>query len=191
MNKKSLIAGIALALVSIIAVVAAALFLTSSGTSNEQSAEASQQAAPVPQRPDCPSHGIGGIDLECLGGNAGQRPQNEGVVIANVWAWWCGPCREELPLLEQYSQAHPEHQVVGVHADKAAGNGAAFLNDLGVGLPSYQDNDNRFAGSLGLPSVVPITVVFVDGEPVARIPVAFESVEQIESKVAEALAGRS
>lgn len=148
----------------------------------------------VEPRPDCPATGVGGIALDCLGGDAGVQedaPAGEGIVLANVWAWWCGPCRDELPHLQSYADAHPEHTVVGVHADQNASNGAAFLNDLGVDLPSYQDPDNTFAGTLGLPGVVPITTLFVDGEQVAFFPKTFESVAEIEADVGAALAGVS
>lgn len=77
---------------------------------------------------------------------------------------------------------------MGVHADQNAANGAAFLNDVGVELPSYQDSDNTFAGTLGLPGVVPITVLFLDGEQVAMFPKTFSSPEEIAADVDAALA---
>lgn len=141
------------------------------------------------ERPNCAATGVGGIELPCLGGENGTAGADEGeVVVANVWAWWCGPCRDELPYLEEYAETHPEVEVVGVHADQNASNGAAFLNDLGVDLPSYQDADNTFAGTLGLPGVVPITVLFVGGEQAAVFPKTFDSAEEIAADVDAALA---
>ena len=49
--------------------------------------------------------------------------------------------------MEEIAQAQPRMERGGVHADRNAGNGAAFLNDLGVDLPSYQDDSNLFAGT--------------------------------------------
>ena len=108
--------------------------------------------------------------------------------MVNVWAWWCEPCRAELPYLQDVAEAHPDWQVVGVHADKNAGNGAAFLNDLGVELPSFQDSDNKFAGELGLPGVVPVTVVLKDGEVRKQFAQPFSSAAEIEKAVEEAIA---
>ena len=136
----------------------------------------------VAQRPDCPA----GLDLPCLGGEvAGEAKE---ITVVNVWAWWCEPCRAELPYLQKVAETHPEWQVVGVHADKNAGNGAAFLNDVGVDLPSFQDADNKFAGQLSLPGVVPVTVVLKDGEVRKQFAQPFSSAAEIERAVKEAIA---
>lgn len=147
---------------------------------------ASTSEEPVAPRPACPAGGVGGVELDCLGGSAGQG-ESAGVTVVNLWAWWCDPCRAELPVIEQFAREHPEYTVVGVHADRAAGRGAALLEDLGVGLPSYQDSDNRFAGTLGLPGVVPLTVVFRDGEKVATFPKVFSSSAELADAVAGAV----
>lgn len=157
----------------------------------EEASTETPEEAVVAERPDCPADGIGGITLPCLGGQDGAPGVGQDVVLANVWAWWCGPCRDELPYLEDFAQAHPEITVVGVHADTNAANGAAFLSDVDVNLPSYQDSDNTFAGTLGLPGVVPITALFVDGEMVQYFPRTFASQAEIEQAVDAALAGRS
>ncbi|MDK4269012.1 TlpA family protein disulfide reductase [Corynebacterium accolens] len=145
----------------------------------------------VAERPDCPAGPIAGVDLECLGGDeAGQGEKaDEGITIANVWAWWCEPCRAELPHLDEVAESHPDWKVIGVHADKNAANGAAFLNDVGVDLPSFQDPDNSFAGTLGLPGVVPVTVILRDGEVIKQAAQPFTSADEIEKTVKEALAG--
>ncbi|ERS51777.1 TlpA disulfide reductase family protein [Corynebacterium sp. KPL2850] len=145
----------------------------------------------VAERPDCPAGPIAGVELECLGGDDAREGDkaDEGITIANVWAWWCEPCRAELPHLDEVAKSHPDWKVIGVHADKNAANGAAFLNDVGVDLPSFQDPDNSFAGTLGLPGVVPVTVILRDGEVVKQAAQPFTSAAEIEKTVEEALAG--
>lgn len=152
--------------------------------SADGSAEASTSV--VAQRPDCVDTGAAGVPLPCLGGGNGAG--NEQATVVNLWAWWCGPCRTELPVFDEFAAAHPELNVVGVHADANAANGAAMLDELGIGMSSYQDDANLFAGTLGLPSVVPITIV-VDpaGEVVGTYPRTFDSVADLEDAVAEAL----
>ena len=135
----------------------------------------------VPQRPDCPA----GLDLPCLGGDvAGEAKE---ITVVNVWAWWCQPCRAELPAVEEFARTHPEYTVVGVHADQNAGNGAALLEDIGVDLPSYQDDSGAFAAEQGLPPVVPVTVVLRGGDQVAVFAKEFTSAEELAAAVEGAL----
>lgn len=136
----------------------------------------------VAERPDCPAEGAAAIELPCLGADTGAG--NELATVVNVWAWWCEPCRSELPVFDQFAASHPELNVVGVHADSNAANGAAMLTDLGIDLSSYQDDANLFAGTLGLPAVVPITVVINNaGELVGTFPRTFDSVRDLETAV--------
>ena len=139
----------------------------------------------VAERPDCPEGALGGVELECLGGGVSGAQQD--VVVANVWAWWCEPCRAELPVVEQFAGEHPEYTVVGVHADRDGARGAALLDDIGVDLPSFADESGAFAGTLGLPPVVPVTVVFRGGEKVAVFAKEFTSAEELAGAVAGAL----
>lgn len=137
----------------------------------------------VAARPDCPATHI---QLPCMGGNTVEGPQKPTVV--NVWAWWCGPCREELPLFDALAAEHPEWNVIGVHADLNAANGAAFLSDMNLQLPSLQDDGGRFAGEYGLPGVVPITVVFdAEGNLKKSFPAVFGSGAELEEAVQGAL----
>jgi thiol-disulfide isomerase/thioredoxin len=47
--------------------------------------------------------------------SGGNFAEKEGqVLLMNVWASWCSPCRAEAPALEELSKAHPEVQFVGV-----------------------------------------------------------------------------
>jgi cytochrome c-type biogenesis protein len=71
------------------------------------------------------------------------------VVLLNVWATWCVPCREEMPglqaLYEEFS--NQGFKVVGVSIDdrRADRRISGFLNNVGVTYPIWLDPDNRFA----------------------------------------------
>lgn len=154
--------------------------------------EEQAQQDPVPQRPDCAALGVAGVELGCLGAEAAADAPRElsdgAVTVVNVWAWWCAPCREELPLMQRLAAEHPEYRVVGVHADPQAARGAALLDDLGLDLPSFQDSDNAFAAALGLPGVVPVTLVVVDGQVRSVLPKPYADMEELERDVREAAA---
>ena len=111
----------------------------------------------------------------------------QGYPVVTVWAWWCEPCRTELPFFQDLARSHNTWNVVGVHADSNAANGAALLGDLGVDLPSYQDSDGTFAGTLGLPGVIPITLVVRDGDVVEKFVKPFTSAEELDKAVEEAV----
>ncbi len=163
--------------------------LTDETVPDEEVSDEDASTSEVATRPDCPAGPVAGVELPCLGGEtSSDNATDSGISIVNIWAWWCEPCREELPYLEEIAQAHPEWNVVGVHADRNAGNGAAFLNDLGVDLPSDQDDSNLFAGTLSLPGVIPITLLVVDGEVKERFIQPFKSTEEIETTITKALA---
>ncbi len=208
--KRQAVIGVLLVLVLTVAVIAGAVSLLGSVNSERDPAPAATgpletvegadgeradvpPAGPVggavPDRPDCPSTGVAGVNLPCLGGEGGSADGEGEISVVNVWAWWCGPCRDELPHFQQFADENPAYDVVGVHLDANAGNGAAFLNELDLDLPSYQDADKRFVAALGLPGVLPVTVVIVDGEQVAMFPRAFDSVAELEDAVTGALGG--
>lgn len=108
--------------------------------------------------------------------------------VLNVWAWNCAPCRQELPLIEQWAKDNPDVQVATVHAAREAGRGQAFLQEIGVKLPTYSDMVDVVGPALNLPRVVPITVVFKADGTVATIhPGEFTDAQQITDLVRGAL----
>lgn len=106
-------------------------------------------------------------------------------VVLNLWAYWCRPCRDELPAFAEYQRrAGPDVMVVTVHQDDNQAAGLALLAELGVRLPTLQDGRRQLAAALRVPNVMPATVVLAADGSVARIlPQSFASADEIAAAV--------
>jgi thiol-disulfide isomerase/thioredoxin len=85
------------------------------------------------------------------------------LLVINFWATWCGPCREEMPLLSRlHSEFAPKGlQVVGIAADSRA-NVVNFIKTSPVSYPLLPDEAGAIAFSkrLGNPAgLMPYTVI--------------------------------
>jgi thiol-disulfide isomerase/thioredoxin len=81
------------------------------------------------------------------------------VVMVNFWASWCGPCREEFPLLDQmYAKYRPMgFTLLGVNVEPDAKNAEGVLAKTPVRFPILLDRDNSLSKLYridGMPSTV-------------------------------------
>lgn len=149
--------------------------------------------------PPCPADGPGagperlrGVVVECAADGsqvdvaralAGRR------VVLNFWAYWCGPCAEELPAMQEYQRRVGDSvSVVTVHQDENETAALIRMAELGVRLPVLQDGRRSVAAALGLPNVMPATVVLrQDGSVATVLPQPFTSADEISAAVESAL----
>jgi cytochrome c biogenesis protein CcmG/thiol:disulfide interchange protein DsbE len=102
--------------------------------------------------------------------------------LVNLWATWCGPCREEMPLLQDAFTRHGEQiRFLGVDVQDDPTGAAAFVADLGVGYPHVVDRDGRLLSALGVRGLPVTLAVDADGRVVAR------SVGQVDAGELQAL----
>jgi cytochrome c biogenesis protein CcmG/thiol:disulfide interchange protein DsbE len=81
-------------------------------------------------------------------------------VVVNLWASWCGPCRFEIPFMQQAFRAHgTKVAFLGVNSDDADGNARKMVEDLPMPYPSIVDARAGLAGRLGARGL-PVTVFY-------------------------------
>ena len=141
--------------------------------------------APGPER-------LRGVVVECAADGAPvdvARAVAGRTVVLNLWAYWCAPCAEELPALQTYQRRVGDAvTVVTVHQDENEAAALSRMADLGVRLPVLQDGRRSIAGALGVPNVMPATVVLrADGSVAAVLPEPFTSADGIAAAVESAL----
>lgn len=95
------------------------------------------------------------------------------VVLLNLWATWCVPCREEMPALDRLQAAlgGPDFAVVALSIDR--GGVAAvksFYEELDLrNLPIYVDQDGDALGKLGSFGIPLSVLVGRDGRELWRV----------------------
>ena len=78
------------------------------------------------------------------------------VVLVNIWATWCGPCRAEMPSMERLYKAlgdEPDFKIMAVSVDAAPGTTdqfgnpggdlKAFAKSLGLTFPIFHDQSGK------------------------------------------------
>jgi thiol-disulfide isomerase/thioredoxin len=69
--------------------------------------------------------------------------------VVNVWASWCGPCREEFPVLQQLSARYGKKVAfLGVNSEDSDDAAATFLREEPLSYPSYTDPHKEIFSSL-------------------------------------------
>lgn len=69
------------------------------------------------------------------------------VVLVNFWASWCGPCRQEMPILDALAKANKDAGLVvlGVNQDEEASERDAFLKENPITFPVLDDTKHTIA----------------------------------------------
>ncbi len=112
-------------------------------------------------------------------------------VVVNFWASWCGPCKAEMPDLEEALKRYEARSlaVIGVNNGETYRTGQRFLDQVGVQLTAFAfDPDSRVAKGYAVQGMP--TSYFIDGDGViTRVVTGALNDRLIQSGVDEAIIG--
>lgn len=79
------------------------------------------------------------------------------IVVMNLWASWCPPCRAEMPDLQRLANAYTGRGVVvvGVNEGESPQRARAFADSLKIRFPIWIDGSQQYGrtyAALGLPT---------------------------------------
>jgi thiol-disulfide isomerase/thioredoxin len=168
----------------------AAVYVTQGGPDNEKGAEKSVVAEAAPDKPA--AAGTGGGDLVAFvrknppvelanvtfsdeAGAAKSLADFKGkVVLLNLWATWCLPCRHEMPSLDRLQKdlGSDQFEVVALSLDRAGKDVARkFFDEIKVAhLKLYIDPTMKAGNGLravGMPTTI---LIGKDGKELGRLP---------------------
>jgi cytochrome c biogenesis protein CcmG/thiol:disulfide interchange protein DsbE len=125
-------------------------------------------------------NGEGKLALESLRGKA---------VVVNWWATWCGPCREEMPLLQEASERWKKRGVVfvGIDVQDLRSDARDFLEETGVTYANVYDGKGSTVGRYGLTGYPETFFINAEGDVVFRIAGPVDDHEDLEEGIERAL----
>jgi len=90
------------------------------------------------------------------------------VVMVNFWATWCGPCRQEMPLLDELYSRYQRvgFSLLGVNIDDNSSKAMKMISELGVTFPVLFDS-RKEVSKLYEVEAMPVTVL-IDREGTVR-----------------------
>jgi peroxiredoxin len=116
-----------------------------------------------PQAPQGPAPDF---TLKSLSGENVKLSELRGqVVLINFWASWCGPCRQEMPLLDQMYQKYGElgFTLLGVNVEQDSGDAQRMLHDTPVTFPILFDTQNVVSKLYDVTAMPSTVIVDRDG----------------------------
>jgi DsbE subfamily thiol:disulfide oxidoreductase len=132
--------------------ILALLALLGSCTGDDSVVGVAEQDAPLPR--------LAGETVD--GDNLDAESYADGsVLVINVWADWCAPCRREQPQLVRLADRYEDEGVrfLGINYQDDRDAAAAWIEEFGVPYPSLFDPSGRSAADLGFPALPDTYVV--------------------------------
>ena len=130
--------------------------------------------------------GLPDVELPCFGGG---EPVNlgslEGPMVINLWASWCGPCRDEMPVFAEFDETYGDQvAVLGIAFNETTPSaGMNLVAETGVTYPLLADVEpelTRFPDFTVVRRGLPLTVVVdADGRVAERHLGEVDSIDEL------------
>lgn len=104
-----------------------------------------------------------GLALERLDGSSEAMKTYAGkIVVLNLWATWCAPCKIEMPDLEALKNKVNSEKiaVIGLSIDKDASKAQAYLSEAQITFAEYIDPGQKQTRKLFKVQGLPTTLIF-------------------------------
>ena len=89
-------------------------------------------------------------------------------IILNFWASWCGPCKSEMPEIQEFYEKYGENvQFVLVSLDDSLDTARGFIEDEGYTFPVYFDSTSMGGYTYGASSIPLTYFIDADGQMIA------------------------
>lgn len=134
----------------------------SSGRSTVAGADQLKACPSAPSKPPV-SNGLPDISLPCLGSGPDVRLADlRGPLVINVWAQWCGPCRDEAPYLAALAKSGKVSMLGIDYDDPRPELAVKFAGEEGLAYPHVKDQDKAIQRALKVGG--PPLTAFVDAK---------------------------
>ena len=163
-----------------VTVAAAALVgLLAYGVASKHASTTLDDALAKGTRPAAPEKALPLLGAQGSGSLANYRGK---VVVLNMWASWCTPCRQEVPLLQKTHEqiAGKGGVVLGVDTQDVTSDALSFLKERNATFPSLRDRDRSYVHEFGVTGYPETFLIDRQGRVAAlrRFPVTQQWLDQ-------------
>lgn len=134
------------------------------------------------------------LTLPCLGGGPDVDLSTlQGPLMINLWYSACGPCRAEMPILQQFHEQHADQvALIGLDIETYPGSAIDFAEEVGATYPQLADPGGTIFddADLGLRPAFPQTIFVAEDGTVSAVAGEVESLTELEDLVDQRLGVR-
>lgn len=133
---------------------------------------------------------VSGPGLPPVGQDASLSDLKGKVVLLNLWASWCGPCKDEAPVLERIWNRYKAKGLVvlGIDIQDLSSDARAFIEEYGLTYPSLRDGSDDSKTALEATGVPETYLIDRKGRIALHVAGPVSSTAQLAAPIDQVLA---